>query len=82
MKILIFAFLTSFFLPASTIFADEPEYADFYTGKAGASNRGVHWVQAITVRSPAYCSNIKRDVTVNFGAPGMTKVEALYWKHD
>ncbi len=60
--------------------ADEPEYADFYTGKDGTSNKGIDWVQAIKVSSPAYCSDIKGDVTVNFSAPGMTKVEVLCWQ--
>jgi len=56
------------------------EYADFYTGQSGAKPKGIDWVQAISVTSPAYCSDIKGDVTVNFIAPGMTKAEALCWQ--
>jgi len=39
-----------------------------------------HFVQSIAVSSPAYCSNVKGDVTVNFKAPGMTTVHALCWQ--
>ena len=67
-------------LPFNSILGQEPEYADFYTGQSGASNKGIDWVQAISVSSPAYCSDIKGDVTVNFTAPGMTKAEALCWQ--
>ncbi len=56
------------------------EYVDFYTGQTGPKPKGIDWVQAIRVSSPAYCSNIKGDVTVNFSAPGMTKAEALCWQ--
>ena len=60
--------------------SSNPEYADFYTGQSGTSNKGIDWVQAISVSAPAYGSDIKGDVTVNFSAPGMTKVEALCWQ--
>jgi hypothetical protein len=57
-----------------------PESVDFWTGQGGGKPKGINWVQAITVSSPAYCSDIKGDVTVNFSAPGMTKAEALCWQ--
>jgi len=60
--------------------SSNPEYADFYTGESGSSNKGIDWVQAISVSSPAYCSDIKGDVTVNFTARGMTKAEVLCWQ--
>src|SRR5580704_5345077 len=56
------------------------EYADFYTGQSGSTTKGIDWVQAISVTSPPYCSDIRGDVTVNFTAPGMTKVEVLCWQ--
>jgi hypothetical protein len=56
------------------------EYADFYTGQSGSTQKGIQWVQAISVSQPAYCSNIKGDTTVSFTAPGMTKAEALCWQ--
>ena len=64
----------------------EPEYADFYTGKAGTSSKGITWLPTISVSAPAYCSNVKGDVTVKFTASWMTKAKALCWqqptKHD
>jgi len=57
-----------------------PEYADFYTGEKGTSNKGINWVQSIAVSSPPYCSDIKGNVTVNFTAPGMTHVKVLCWQ--
>jgi len=60
--------------------AANAEYADFYTGENDTRSKGVDWVQAIKVSSPAYCSEIKGDVTVNFTAPGMTKVKVLCWQ--
>ena len=56
------------------------EYADFYTGQGGANQLGIDWVQAISVTTPPYCSNIKGDTTVNFAAPGMSKAEVLCWQ--
>lgn len=56
------------------------EYANFYTGESNTTSKGIEWVQVITVSSPAYCSEIKGDVTVNFSAPGMTKVKVLCWQ--
>ena len=56
------------------------EYPDFYTGEHGASSKGIDFVQSIAVSSPAYCSDIKGDVTVTFKAPGMTGVKALCWQ--
>ncbi len=39
------------------------EYPDFY---AGDTTKGIDFVQSIEVLAPAYCSNIKGDVTVVF----------------
>ena len=65
---------------ATDIKSANPEYADFYTGQSETSSKGIDWVQAISVSSPAYCSDIKGDVTVNFTAPGLTRAEALCWQ--
>jgi hypothetical protein len=56
------------------------EYPDFYSGKNAGTDKAIDWVQSIAVSSPAYGSNIKGDVTVNFSAPGMTKVKAMCWQ--
>jgi hypothetical protein len=56
------------------------EYPDFYTGESGKGAKGIDFVQAIAVSSPAYCSEIKGDTTVAFKAPGMTQVKALCWQ--
>ena len=56
------------------------EYADFYTGKEGTSNKGIDWVQSIMVTSPGVGSDIKGDVTVNFTAPGMASAKASCWQ--
>lgn len=55
------------------------EYPDFYTGEAGTT-KGIDFVQAISVLAPAYCSNVKGDVTVVFEAPGMTQAKAYCWR--
>jgi len=71
---------------SSTLFAQEapkpvnPEYPDFYTGEKGNSLKGIDFVQSISVSSPAYCSEIKGDVTITFKAPNMTEVKALCWQ--
>jgi hypothetical protein len=65
----------------TTAFADDnPEYPDFYSGKNSGGDKNIDWVQSIAVSSPAYGANIKGDVTVNFSAPGMTKVKVLCWQ--
>ncbi|GEM_PF-2621094 len=56
------------------------EYPDFYTGENAKSLKGIDFVQSIDVKSPAYCSEIKGDVTVTFKAPGMTEVKAMCWQ--
>ena len=56
------------------------EYADFYTGQSGSTIKGIDWQQVIAVSAPAYCSDIKGDVTVTFAAPGMTHVKAFCWQ--
>lgn len=53
------------------------EYPDFY---AGEDTKGIDFVQAIAVTSPAYGSEIKGDVTVMFQAPHMTQAKALCWQ--
>ena len=81
MKSSLIVFSVLLLLSSARLFAqNEPEYANFYTGKAGPSTKGIDWVQAITVSSPAYGSDIKGDVTVHFKAPGMTWVEARCWQ--
>jgi len=73
-------------LASSSLFAQEvpkpanPEYPDFYTGENAKSLKGIDFVQSIAVSSPAYCSDIKGDVTVTFKAPNMTEVKALCWQ--
>jgi len=57
-----------------------PEYPDFYTGESGTSHKGIDFVQSIAVSAPAYYSDVKGDVTVNFTTPGMSKVKALCWQ--
>ncbi len=52
----------------------------FYTTAGGGSKVKTLWSQSIAVSSPAYCSDIKGDVTVTFKAPGMTTVHALCWQ--
>lgn len=53
------------------------EYPDFY---AGNTTKGIDFVQSIQVLAPAYCSNVKGDVTVVFKAPGMTHAKAFCWR--
>ncbi len=60
----------------STVKASE-EYPDFY---AGDTTKGINFVQSIAVLAPAYCSNVKGDVTVVFKAPGMTLAKAFCWQ--
>lgn len=55
------------------------EYPDFYTGEAGTT-KGIDFVQSISVLAPAYCSNVKGDVTVVFRAPGMVHAKAWCWR--
>lgn len=58
-----------------------PEYPDYYyEGKTGTDTKGITWVKVIAVSEPAYCSEIKGDVTVNFTAPGMTHAKAACWQ--
>ena len=52
----------------------------FYVPDGAAGKAKTAWLQSIAVSSPAYCSNVKGDVTVNFKAPGMTQVKALCWQ--
>jgi hypothetical protein len=66
--------------PAKPAKPVNPEYPDFYTGESGTSSKGIDFVQSIAVSAPAYCSDIKGDVTVTFRAPGMTNVKALCWQ--
>ena len=67
-------------LPGAPAWADNPEYPDFYSGKNSAGDKNIDWVKSIAVSAPAYGSDIQGDVTVNFTAPGMTKVKALCWQ--
>jgi hypothetical protein len=60
----------------STVKASE-EYPDFYSGN---TTKGIEFVQSITVLAPAYCSNVKGDVTVVFKAPDMTLAKASCWQ--
>jgi hypothetical protein len=52
-------------------------YPDFY---AGDTTKGIDFVQSIDVLAPAYCSNVKGDVTVVFKAPGMKQAKAFCWR--
>ncbi|MGA2499526.1 MAG: glycoside hydrolase family 16 protein [Tepidisphaeraceae bacterium] len=74
----------SFTLVPCTLLAQTPpkpansEYPDFYTGQS--SPKGIDFVQSIAVSAPAYCSEVKGDVTVVFKAPGMANAKALCWQ--
>ncbi|MFA4944572.1 MAG: family 16 glycosylhydrolase [Lentisphaeria bacterium] len=52
----------------------------FYVPDGTSAKTQTVWFQAIAVSSPAYCSDIKGDVTVTFKAPGMTQAKALCWQ--
>jgi hypothetical protein len=65
------------FSPAESILKASEEYPDFYSGNA---TKGIEFVQSIAVLAPAYCSNIKGDVTIVFKAPGMTLAKASCWQ--
>jgi hypothetical protein len=73
---------------AQTTANPEPDlsgfYSSFYPAKSETSkkknDKKTDWVQAISVSAPAYCSDIKGDVTVTFKAPGMTIVKANCWQ--
>jgi hypothetical protein len=65
------------------VFAVEavPEHHDFYSYTADdEKNKGIDFVASISVSTPAYCSDVKGDVTVKFKAPGMTSARALCWQ--
>lgn len=59
---------------------DATEYPDFYRGDNAPKDTSIDWVQAIQVTSPAPCTDIRGNVTVNFKAPGMTTVKASCWQ--
>lgn len=63
--------------PADATVKASEEYPDFY---AGDTTKGIDFVQSIQVLAPAYCSNVKGDVTVVFKAPGMTQAKAFCWR--
>jgi hypothetical protein len=63
--------------PAESIVKASEEYPDFYSGN---TTKGIEFVQSIAVLAPAYCSNIKGDVTIVFKAPGMTLAKAFCWQ--
>jgi len=52
----------------------------FYADAGGGSKVKTTFVQSIAVSSPAYCSEVKGDVTISFKAPGMTTVHAFCWQ--
>lgn len=56
------------------------EYANFNHGDTNPGDKGIEWVQAINVSSPAPCSEVKGNVTVTFRAPGMTGAKASCWQ--
>jgi hypothetical protein len=59
----------------------DPLLASFYTsGGGGGGKVQTTFVQSIAVSSPAYCSQIKGDVSVTFTAPGMTMARAYCWQ--
>ncbi len=45
-----------------------------------APAKPLKYQQAISVTSPAYCSDIKGDTTINVTAPGMTTAVVKCWK--
>jgi hypothetical protein len=68
---------TPFASPAESTVKASEEYPDFYSGNA---TKGIDFVQSIAVLAPAYCSNVKGDVTVVFKAPRMTLAKAFCWQ--
>jgi len=56
------------------------EYLDFNYGGSADKGGAADWIQAIKVLSPAYRSDVKGDVTVEFEAKGMNIAKAMCWQ--
>ncbi|MEZ0295827.1 MAG: family 16 glycosylhydrolase [Candidatus Methylacidiphilales bacterium] len=55
-------------------------YLEFNYGEESKNRDAAKWVQSIRVTSPAYRSEVKGNVTVQFHAPGMKVARALCWR--